>query len=82
MKNNPKKLGKNRKNSRVWICPQFKSKQGKNKSKMIATETTEHTEEKNSVLSVYSGAKNILYIQLKSLTSTAYNMMYAVRYVH
>ncbi len=35
---------------------------GKKKSELIATETTEHTEGKNSVLSVYSGAKNTLYI--------------------
>ena len=32
-------------------------------SKLIAAETTEHTEGKNSVLSVYSVAKNTLYIQ-------------------
>jgi len=32
-------------------------------SKMIATETTEDTEDKYAVLSVYSVAKIILYIQ-------------------
>ena len=36
------------------------------KSKMIATETSEHTEGKYSVLSVYSVAENIKYIQLKT----------------
>jgi hypothetical protein len=37
----------------------------KKKSKMIATETTEDTEGKYSVLSVYSVAETIRYIQLK-----------------
>ena len=36
-------------------------------SKRIATETSEHTEGKYSVLSVYSVAKNILYITVLKL---------------